>query len=84
MMKLIETHEHYPIIVTQRFINTSRSAEKIVIRSREETLIKEWQYKYEQVYAELIAWKEKITWYEQEHNRYINEIQMLKQTIQTN
>ena len=57
MMRLIENYEHYPVIVTQKLIDTSRSAEKIVIRSREETLVKEWQYKYEQVYAELNSWR---------------------------
>lgn len=82
LIKIIETHEHYPLVITQRMIETSRAAEKIIIRSHDETIIKEWQYKYEKIVAEMNSWREKVTWYESEHNRYIHEIQVLKQRLE--
>ena len=63
-------------------IDTSRGAEKIIIRSHDEKVISEWKYKYEQVYAEIHSWREKASWYESEHSRYIHEIQLLKQNLE--
>lgn len=51
LQKLIIRHEHYPIFITQRLIETSRQAETIYIKDK--TVIQEYIYKLEQSYKEV-------------------------------
>lgn len=59
-------HEHYPILITQRFIDTSKHAETIYIKDL--AIIQEYTYKLEQTYREVTILREKISWFEREHS----------------
>jgi len=68
LQKLIIRHEHYPIFITQRLIETSRQAETIYIKDK--TVIQEYIYKLEQSYKEVTILREKVLWFEREHASY--------------
>lgn len=65
---LILSHEQYPIMITQRLIDTSVGAQTIYIR--EESHTKEWEYKLEQYYQEIVMLQEKVSWYERETHTF--------------
>lgn len=59
-MDLIMSHEHGPVIINERVLNTKRDAEKIYIR---EQGTQEWQIKMEQSYRELTTIKQRLEWF---------------------
>lgn len=65
LQTLIIRHEHYPILITQRIIETSRQAETIYIKDT--TVIQEYIFKLEQSYKEVTILREKLIWFEKEH-----------------
>lgn len=62
LQTLIIRHEHYPILITQRLIETSKQAETIYIRDK--TVIQEYIFKLEQSYKEVTILREKLMWFE--------------------
>ena len=69
------THESYPILITQRMIETSRSAEKVYLH--DEKLIQEWHYRLEQSHSEINILREKLQWFENERHTYETRIQTI-------
>lgn len=78
---LIVKHEHYPILITQRLIETSRTAETIYIKDT--TIIQEYIMRLEQSYKEVTILREKLVWFEREYANLQLQLQQVNVTQNT-